>query len=173
MNYSTLTVWQALSESVAFQVAFSAKDFPRLIGDALIDKVAPEVVVTLEAGLDEWQEKSIQGTLKTTLWLYCQRCLEPFEYPLNLSFRWVPVKSEYEAELIGDEEAVLLLEELDPQDILYHLEDEILLSMPIIPYHDEMSFCSGREFIKNQEAIEEEKQTPFSELVSLLKDNPT
>lgn len=171
MNYHTLTVWQALSETVAFKVSFLAKDFPRLREDALVERMASEVVVALEAGLDEWQEKSIQGTIKTTLWLYCQRCLEPFEYPINLSFRWVPVKSEYEAELVGDEMAVLLLEELDPQNILYHLEDEVLLSLPIIPYHDEMSICSGREFIKNQKAIEEEKQTPFSELDSLLKDD--
>ncbi|MDG9728957.1 YceD family protein [Ignatzschineria sp. RMDPL8A] len=169
MNYNTLTIWQALETELSFHAPISSEFFTRLAEVDLIDHVDPEIDVRLEAGPDSEHKTSVRGTIKATVHLICQRCLEPFAYPIVLDFRWIPVQSEYEADKIDEDEVVLIIEEDDPQELLYHLEDEILLALPVIPYHDEETYCAGREFIKNQKVIEEERKFPFAGLADLLE----
>ena len=88
---------------------------------------------------------------------------------LNVDFRWIPVKNDYEAQLIGDDADVIVIEDVDIIDFLYHVEDELLMALPVIPYHEDDEPCEGREFLKNQELpVEEDKKNPFAVLTDLL-----
>lgn len=167
MNYSTLSIWQAIEKEIEFSDRLPSKFFPRLA--EAVESINGDIDVSLKAGLDENMHKSVQGHIRASVDVECQRCLEPFEEILDLEFRWIPVQSDYEADKIGDEEAVIVLEEEDPIELLYHLEDELLLALPIIPYHSDNEPCEGREFLKNQEMPEEEeKKNPFAVLSDLL-----
>ncbi|MHC5226419.1 YceD family protein [Ignatzschineria sp. LJL83] len=168
MNYSTLSIWQAIDQRYLIEKdELPAKLFPRL--EEAVEKVNSDIVLSFKAGLDDNQHKSITGTASVNVSVECQRCLEPFAVDISVDFRWVPVKSEYEAELIGDDADVIVVDEVDPVGFLYHLEDELLMALPIIPYHDDNEPCEGREFLKNQELPEEgEKKNPFAVLTDLL-----
>ena len=74
---------------------------------------------------------------RCTLWLQCQRCLQPLAQPLQVDglFRFVA----------GDEEAARLDDESEHEDVLPLpralklddlIEDELILALPIIPRHD-------------------------------------
>lgn len=168
MNYSTLTIWQAIDQRLVVEnVRLPKKLFPRL--EEAVEKVNGDIVVSFEAGLDESQHKCIVGHAFVNVDVECQRCLEPFPFDLDVDFRWLPVKSEYEAELVGDDADVIIIEDVDIISFLYHLEDELLMALPIIPYHADDEPCEGREFLKNQELPEEEeKKNPFAVLSDLL-----
>ncbi len=144
-----------------------SKLFPRL--EAAVERVNGDIILSFTAGVDDKQQESIIGRASVNVDVECQRCLEPFAMDVEANFRWVPVKSEYEAELIGDDADVIVVEEVDPVAFLYHVEDELLMALPIIPYHADDVPCEGREFLKNQELPEEgEKKNPFSVLTDLL-----
>ena len=168
MNYSTLTIWHAIDQRLIVEnERLPKKLFPRL--EEAVEAINGDIVLSFEAGLDENQHKSITGHASVNVDVECQRCLEPFPLDVNVDFRWIPVKSEYEAELVGDDADVIVIDDADIISFLYHLEDELLMALPIIPYHEENQPCEGREFLKNQELPEEEdKKNPFAVLSDLL-----
>lgn len=72
----------------------------------------------------------------TRAWLTCQRCLQPFQVPVEVdrSLRFVRGESQAEALDAESEDDVLALPRaLDVRELV---EDELLLEMPIVPRHD-------------------------------------
>lgn len=68
--------------------------------------------------------------------LMCQRCLAPVVEPLEVDrwFRFVDTEAQAEAEDDEAEEDLLVME---PQfDLLSLLEDELLMSLPLVPMHE-------------------------------------
>lgn len=168
MNYSTLSIWQAIDQRfVVENDRLPSKLFPRL--EKAVESVNDDIVLSFEAGPDENQHKSIRGNASVGVDVECQRCLEPITIELDVDFRWIPVKNDYEAQLIGDDADVIVIEDVDIIDFLYHVEDELLMALPVIPYHEDDEPCEGREFLKNQELpVEEDKKNPFAVLTDLL-----
>ncbi len=172
VNYSDLTVWRVVDEKMAFSDTLAIRYFPRL--REVVDSLDDPITVELEAGRDEQNHRYIAGRLKFGADLACQRCLEPFHQSFDLPFSWRLAESEYEADLMGDDESILVLEEGYPTELVHHLEDEMLLALPVIPYHADDEPCAGREYMKNQKKSElieedkEEKENPFAVLSDLL-----
>lgn len=74
--------------------------------------------------------------VKATVWLICQRCLA--EYPEVLSLRSVIAVARDAAELARWEKEEPLLDALLAEtrmDLPALVEDEILLSLPLVPLH--------------------------------------
>lgn len=171
LNYSELSVWHAVEDRLQLSAPLKADLFPRV--QEVVEGIEGDIFFSIEAGINDNGHRQITGALEFTLSLSCQRCLEPFSQSFKFDFIWLLAESEYEADLIGDEVAVLVIEEGYPDQVVHHLEDEILLAMPIIPYHDEESYCAGREFLKQQKRItiedeKSEKENPFAVLSDLL-----
>ncbi len=93
--------------------------------------------VDLAFALDEKNRCFIEGRVQGRLELFCQRCLGPFEWAFNLPIKLAVLKSETdEAKLPADFEAILLQEEgVNLCDVI---EDELLLSVPNYPLHEEL-----------------------------------
>ncbi len=73
--------------------------------------------------------------LATTLRLRCQRCLEPFGWPVDTDVRLKWVGGPLEAERLDPGFEPLLLPEgglVNPRDLI---EDELLLAVPQVPRH--------------------------------------
>ncbi|MCB5189872.1 YceD family protein [Methylobacillus arboreus] len=98
----------------------------------------------------------VQGVLK----LVCQRCLDSFEYPLDVAADYVIVTSENaipspDSDEYDDEVDYLVAETQMP--VIDLVEDEILLALPLAPKHAENE-CGGTG------RVELEKPSPFAVL---------
>ena len=107
----------------------------------------------------------LKGKVSATLLVECQRCLKPMETQVEGSFKFALLHSEDEFDLLPDELEPLLIEG-DEQSIIDLVEDELLLSLPMVMTHNEA--CSS--FMTEQEkAIKAEKEAahPFAALKAL------
>lgn len=144
------------------------REMPR-VAELVLDQDAL-VAVKLHFSVDEQRFKLITGTVSAELQLPCQRCLEPapvsLESSVNLAVAW------------DEDEAKNFPKRFDPlihwegqTDIYIVIEDEILLNLPMVVYHDHD--CIGKTSFGDEEAdsgLEEEKN-PF-QILEQLKGSP-
>ena len=115
---------------------------------------------------------SLRGTVSAKLLVECQRCLKPVETEVSGHFKFALVNSEEEIELLPEEFEPYLVEG-EEQSIIYLIEDELLLSLPMVTIHDEN--CSDYMMNQNSEikaaiAAEKEAEHPFAALKALKDD---
>jgi len=143
--------------------------FQRLRPSLASDSGAIEVMLNFD--IDELGVPFMQGQFKTVLQLVCQRCLEAYTFPVDQQSTLAWVRSEQEAERLPLRYEPYLVE-TNPLVLNDVIEDELLLSLPQIPMHDE-SECPARQWVeKPPEDIKEEeaKANPFSVLAKLKHD---
>ncbi|HRL21404.1 YceD family protein [Alcaligenes sp. SDU_A2] len=100
--------------------------------------------------------------------LQCQRCMKPFEWPLDISNEVEVVATEAELELDDDDvegpDRIFCEGRLDALGLV---EDELILSVPYVPRHE---VCPGNQ---PDAAPEDEppakRESPFAVLGSLKK----
>lgn len=91
---------------------------------------------SLKFGLDEEALIYIEGRLEAELALRCQRCLQPILHRLCSEFQLSPVRTDEEAQNLPERyEAVFM--EGEKLSLLRLLEEELILSLPIAPSHEE------------------------------------
>ncbi len=100
----------------------------------LIGGAAPEAEVELALGRDDQGRVIVSGRVGVELMLQCQRCLELMPYPLDVRFRLAVVESPGEAERLPESLDPLLIDEGELR-VLDVIEDELLLSLPLVPRH--------------------------------------
>lgn len=116
----------------------------------------------------------LKGSVSASLVTECQRCLGAMQTEVAGSFNFALIKSEDDIELLP--------EKLDPyiiageqQSIIELIEDELLLSLPMVIVHEnDCSDYMSKQNKKEQAAIKAEKEAahPFAALRS-LKGNKT
>lgn len=112
----------------------------------------------------EGDVKTISGHVKTTLTVECQRCLEPLNLAIDKDFRLGVVSSDLQAKHLPKQYDPLLLTD-ESTRLSELIEDELILSIPDIPVHEE---CRYRQQFGQQEAAEEErKANPFAILANI------
>jgi uncharacterized protein len=74
-----------------------------------------------------------------TAWPTCQRCLQPFQTPIEVqrAFRFVATEGEAEALDADSEDDVLALS--PAFDLIGLIEDELVLAWPLVPRHPQCS----------------------------------
>jgi uncharacterized protein len=108
-------------------------------------------------------ELEIQGKVQ----LVCQRCMKPMQQAVDSQARIALVVSESEADRVPPEfepvrapEGRIRLKDL--------VEEEVLLTLPIVPLHEDLSECAPAAKI-SATAESESTQKPFERLGELLK----
>jgi uncharacterized protein len=100
--------------------------------------------------------------------LQCQRCLEPFGYEIIGDFNSAILESEAEADELPDYYDPVVVEDgtLVVQDLI---EDELIISLPIVPMHD-LADCKVKtpNISIDSENDFEEKNNPFK-VIEILK----
>ena len=95
-----------------------------------------EVHAKLEFRRGKKQKTLIIGHIDVNLELICQNCLEPTTTEVKSSFRWVLVEDEDALIALNpDDEGVICGE--DSVNIVELLEDELLVSLPMVAKHPE------------------------------------
>ena len=131
--------------------------------DCKLSKDAYHRIVWLDAHLD------------ATVTLQCQRCLDTVVIPLQYDVHIAIVDDESAVDYLDeDADFIILGEDLGTQkgnfktpatvDLVYLLEDELLLSMPNSPKHDA---CEHKHRPAIQTEAEEKRDNPFEILAGL------
>lgn len=79
-------------------------------------------------------------TLRGTLVLSCQRCLDPFAWRIDEQTKWVVVDSDVEAAHSEAGAASLVLDE-GRLGVEALLEDELIVALPLAPRHESIDEC--------------------------------
>jgi uncharacterized protein len=146
---------------------FSVEQLPRLAEAGALDGSRIDVRLRFSS-FDE--RPAVDGTLRGTLMLSCQRCLQPVALPLDEQFQVILVQQESADEPGGYEPVIG-----DPAhfDVRWLAEEQALLALPLVPLHavgqcDEAAAPSedtGRDVEQGTSAT----QRPFQNLRDLLE----
>jgi len=142
------------------------------LSQTLMQKDA-SVSVNLVFGYGEQRRLTVNGKVNTDLELKCQRCLGPMPWPLQLEFTLVLVKAGNQGEIPPEYEQYIM--DADKIRLYEMIEDEILLSMPLVAKHATED-CPAAEYLQTgatgKQAEQEndsvtERDNPFEVLKNL------
>lgn len=144
----------------------------QLSGDALQGPEKRAVAVDLHFGTDEEGRRLLSGTLDAQVPVVCQRCLQDMELELHCDLSLLVFDSEEELQKlpVGGEhsrEGVVMTEE--GLDVVGLIEDELLLSLPMIPMHADPGCNRILNELKEGGDLET-RPNPFAVLAELKKD---
>lgn len=141
-----------------FEKSLAVSAFPRLAGEAAREDGILRVELQGEQGRDG--KFYLLLRVNGSLWLHCQRCLEPMEWLCAVAARWLLVpkgQSIPEEEL--EEESFDAVEVESRQDLMVLVEDEVLLALPVSLRHE---ICVAPSSVEG-----DSKESPFAGLASL------
>jgi uncharacterized protein len=113
-----------------------------------------------------------EGTLTAGVWLVCQRCLAAYEARLESAMRLAFVDDDADADAVpeGYEAVTVAAGRVRLAELV---EDELLLSLPLVPVHAQPAECSVQAEVPAGEARPTAQpvpaQRPFAGLQDLLK----
>ncbi|RTE64314.1 hypothetical protein EH243_18015 [Amphritea opalescens] len=124
--------------------------------------------VDLQFDTDELRIRTIKGTADAKVFMTCQRCLEPVEIEVEAKFNLAVAPTEEHAKNLPRYYDPLIVAG-DDLELFPMVEEELILSLPIVPYHDDCSVQTsfGDEVTTDNET---DKPNPFSVLASLKAD---
>lgn len=111
----------------------------------------------------------VKGDIKTTFTMECQRCLQPVDIDIDVPYELVFVEDEEKAEALPEQFDPVILDEHGNIQVIDLFEDEVILHVPEVPRHSEVSTCEmvKTEFGKLPSDVEEGKPNPFDALKDL------
>lgn len=150
------------------------RQLTRLSAGIVDSDAAAAVEVALQFGHDEEGRRRLRGQLQTRVVQLCQRCLQPMDQDLHSELDLLVLDSEAELDALPDAEAQaldVLIDEDDALDLLALIEDELLLSLPLAPLHEDAD-CSALLNELRQKSDQVDRQVsqqanPFAVLASL------
>lgn len=141
------------------------------------------VTVNLHFVTDDNKKRELTGNLDTRVKVLCQRCLQEMELELHCTLDLKVCSDEEELQELPETADGIVMEE-EGLNILDVIEDELILSLPLVPVHADVN-CSNffnaltlaesevQDRDKNSAADDRQsdKPNPFAVLAS-LKDKP-
>jgi uncharacterized protein len=136
----------------------------------LLESAAGSAQVELEFGRDAQGVAYVRSRIEAELRLVCQRCLEPMAYQVDAETLFGIVGSALETERLSEQYEPLVVSDRRLY-IAELVEDELLLSLPIVPKHPEDECPAADRLAQADEDADatDEKDNPFA-VLSRLKD---
>ena len=153
-------------------------DMPRLAKEASSvnpgDGFAWQMETHFENSPGSEPRQILDLALKGRLHLVCQRCLQDCAVNLDEKRRFILVATEAEADdyPLEDEEQEPLVAS-QHFNLLETIEDEVLLSLPLIPKHPE-GFCEPHATVfglEDEDERSDERENPFNILKNMKKNS--
>lgn len=163
-----------MSEATTFDAFRLARSRETLRGEATMAQLPrlaqsvldPAVRVTYEivGQIDAEGHNGAIMKLAARLPLRCERCNQPMQFPLQreVVFRFVGDEQELNALPIEDVEVEEVVGS-SSMSLLPWIEDEAILSLPLVPRHDDCALPLARE----GEPAQERRPSPFAALARL------
>ncbi|KIG04498.1 DUF177 domain-containing protein [Caballeronia concitans] len=169
--------------------ALRVSQLPRMLAEVPADAPERDTAFTWQGEGSTQPELQDDGTeapqpylrlaVHGSVWLMCQRCLSPYSQHLDVDATYRIVATEEEAdEYPLDDDEVEVIVGSRQFDLVELIEEELLLSLPLVPKHSvcpevHESLLSGSE---EDEAVEggesDEKPNPFAVLEKLKSSDP-
>lgn len=140
---------------------FTAAELPRLSEAGA--EAGFEIEARLGFSLVE-RRPAIEGSLKGTVVLTCQRCLGAVSIKLDEPFRVIVVAEERADEPAGFEPVIA---EATRLDLRWLVEEQALLALPLVARH-ESEQCAVGAGASSEEESEAPRQQPFRNLRDML-----
>ncbi|GMR20541.1 MAG: DUF177 domain-containing protein [Gammaproteobacteria bacterium] len=154
-------------EGTHLQGHWPLAEFERLLSSC----ARPEGRISIDLNFvqDDERRSRMSGTLRAELWLTCQRCMTPVKKVLEVDSDIRLLQQGEHVE--GDDDVVTVN---GPVSLVKLVEDELLLSLPMIPVH-ELDQCPAAGYLQalasGPEKAAEKAGNPFAVLKDLnLKD---
>ena len=151
-----------VERNACFEGTWSPSSFERL-AEAICNnqgEVSVRLKFTTRAGTP-----CLDGHVQADLELRCERCLNPVRQHLESDFRFGLITTEDEADLLPKEFEPLVVSDSE-QSLLELVEDELLLSLPIVARHDEE--CSELLHQHKDDEVQHDTYRPFAALKDLM-----
>ncbi|WP_207061123.1 YceD family protein [Motiliproteus sp. SC1-56] len=157
---------RSAEQGLSYEGSLALQQMVRLASYLVGDEGA--VDVSLSFGKDEEGIRYVKGEAEGTVRMLCQRCLEPVRIELKAQLNLGMVSSEEAASKLPRRYDPLVTQG-DPQELYRALEDELILSLPLIAHHDD---CEVKTEYRDPDAKPEDddKVNPFSVLAQLKGD---
>ena len=164
-------------QGLQFTGSLALKQFDRLVASLADDQ--GEVKVSLHFYMSEDHRVVLEGRVEAELQVICQRCLDVAQLPVSAEFNLMGVLSDDQAKSLPEDFDPLMLQE-EPMALVPLLEEELLLSLPLVAYHPpevcqvQQSFTTESESdarsLAAQVKEKRQRQNPFSVLAGLKTD---
>jgi len=138
--------------------------FERLAGS--LHSRTGRIEVLLRFARDEAGRARLRGHLTGALELVCERCLAPYEMPIEIDLDLVLVDSEAAAESLPEEQDALVVGGRRSMHTVDMIEDDLILALPLVPRCARGSGCvTAVETIESEDAeAAAVRQRPFADL---------
>lgn len=158
---------KACTQGAVYEGVIMPRDLPRL--SSAVVSMERDVVVKVRFFRDEGRFRVVAGEFDALVEVECQRCLQACTYILQTELNLAIVVSEDQLQQLPENYEAWLVEEAE-SDLYEVIEDELLLALPIVAYHDEEdcgaeSRYSTGEFDEGE--LRSKKANPFDVLGSL------
>jgi Predicted metal-binding, possibly nucleic acid-binding protein len=143
-----------------------ARSLPRAADQLAEGADAAPIAWRISGGRDGTGRPLLTVRLDGAVPLVCQRCLQPFDAAVAQRTDLLLARDEAELARLDAEETEVVLANttLDPRNLV---EDELLLSLPLSPRHDEDACAAARRAMPA-----DAKRSPFAGLAALKTRNP-
>jgi uncharacterized protein len=151
-----------VERKAGFECTWPVSTFERLAEAVCSDRgqVSARLQFGTRAGIP-----CLDGRVQAELELRCERCLDPVTQHIESEFRFGLITAENEADLLPKEFEPLLVDA--EQSLLELVEDELLLSLPIVARHDEE--CSELlQKHRQDDEVQGDTHRPFAALKDLM-----
>ena len=142
----------------------SVAAMPRLT--SLLAEDTGEIQVSLQFAVDEQRLRTVAGSAHGRVIQTCQRCLEPVSVDVEAHVNLAMVLNEEQAKNLPRYYDPLIVETEDVE-LLSLIEDELILSLPLVAYHDDCSVQTSFGDADEAARTQETKPNPFSVLAQL------
>lgn len=130
--------------------------------------VDSDVECAMSFAIDNQRLAVLTGDTRVLVSLECQRCGKAFSHQVHTTYCFSPVRSDEQAEALPDAYEPIEVNEFGEIDLLAMVEDEIILSLPVVPVHDsEHCEVSDADMVFGELPEEAKKPNPFAVLASL------
>jgi len=142
----------------------SVAAMPRLV--SLLADDTGEIQVSLQFATDEQRLRTATGSARGQVNVTCQRCLEPVAVEVEATVALAVVLNEEQAKNLPRYYDPLIVEAEDVE-LLSLIEDELILSLPLVAYHEDCSIQTSFGEAEEAARTQDTKPNPFSVLAEL------
>ncbi|MDF7681108.1 23S rRNA accumulation protein YceD [Enterobacteriaceae bacterium ESL0689] len=162
----TLDPVHAAQKRLDYAGIYSRNQVERIASSVV--SVDSDVECSLSFTIDNQRLVVIYGDAQVSVTLECQRCGKPFSHRVHTKYCFSPVTRGEQTEALPESYEPIEVNEFGEIDLLAMIEDEIILSLPIVPVHDsEHCEVSDAERVFGELPEEAQKPNPFAVLASL------
>jgi len=161
----TIDPFRSAQRGLTCEGVFKLSGMNRLL--AMCETSSEQVKGKFDFNVDERGLNVISGTGSALVKLTCQRCTETFEHKLSADFVFSPVKNDEAAAELPSYYDAIELDENGEVNLLELVEDEFLLSIPLIPRHEPKDCLAPADSVWGKLPEELEKPNPFDVLKQL------